>query len=67
MTIPWFGPEKPQIIYFARPDIDWKIKFQSPPLRMKSSRCVTHRVVASQIADNKITICVGTCGVSKAN
>lgn len=67
MTIPWFGPEKPQIIYFARPDRDWKIKFQSPPLRMKSSRRVTHRVVASQIADNKIIICVGTCGVSKAN
>lgn len=67
MTVPWFGPEKPQIINFARPDIDWKIKFQSPPLRMKSSRRVTHHVVVSQIADNKIIICVGTCGVSKAN
>lgn len=67
MTVPWFDPEKPQIIYFARPDTDWKIKFQSPPLRMKSSRSVTHRVVASQIADNKIIICVGACGVSKAN
>lgn len=67
MTIPWFGPEKPQIIYFARPDTDWKIKFQSPPLRMRSSRRVTHRVVASQIADSKIIIYVGTCGVSKTN
>lgn len=56
--------KKPQIIYFPRPDRDWKIKFQSPLLRM-SSRRVTHRVVGSQIADNKTIICVGTCGVSK--
>lgn len=65
--MPSFGPEKSQIIYFASPDIDWKIQFQSSPQRMKCSRHVTHQTVASLIVDGKIVFCGCACGVSEVN